>query len=92
MAHHAALALSLICDCVAEPPNSEVLQPYYNILLQKLFNSAEKTGSSNNQLRENAAFALISLINCRTPNTDSLLVDFYNFVIEKCQGTLVRFM
>ena len=90
MAHHAALALSLICDYVSQPPNSQLLQPYYGSLLEKLFFSAEKTGSANNQLRENAAFALISLINCRTPETEGLLVEFYNFVIQKCQSTLVR--
>ena len=89
VAHHAALALSLICDCIAQPPQSAFLQPYYELLLEKLFNCAEKTGTADNQLRENAAYALISVINCRTPDTEGLLVNFYNFVIQKCNSTLV---
>lgn len=56
VAQHAAMGISSIADAVSQPPNSAILAPYYNTLLQKLVDCAEKTGAANNQLRENAAY------------------------------------
>ena len=87
--HHAALAISLICDFVADSPNLQILQPYYKTLIEKLFNISEKLGSAYTQLREAASYALISLINCRLPDTDNFLISFYQFVMDKCKMTIV---
>ena len=90
MAQHAAMGLSSIADAVSAPPESEILRPYYHDLLQKLMDCAEKTGAANNQLRENAAYGLISVIGCKVTNTDSILENFSQFVTMKCQQALVR--
>ena len=54
-----------------------------------MFNISEKLGSAYTQLRETASYALISLINCRLPDTDGFLIAFYQFVMEKCKQTIV---
>lgn len=43
VAQHAAMGISSIADAVSQPPNSAILAPYYNTLLQKLVDCAEKT-------------------------------------------------
>lgn len=89
VAQHAAMGISSIADAISQPPNSAILQPYYNALLQKLTDCAEKTGAANNQLRENAANGLISLIGCVVEGTEDTIIAFGNWIIQKCNQWLV---
>ena len=89
VASHCAFALSFIFDSVAGDPTNTFLQPYFLTLLQKILAVCERTGSANAQVRENASFALMSLISCHIPETDPMLIEFYNFVLQKCEATFV---
>lgn len=88
VAQHAATALSAVCDGVANSPSSELLQPYLEVLLNKLLDCAQRMGSASNQLRESAAYALMSLIACAGPGSEELLVGFYQFVLQQSENVL----
>lgn len=88
VAQHAAAALSAVCDGVANSPSSELLKPYLEVLLNKLLACAQRMDSASNQLRESAAYALISLIACAGPGSEELLVGFYQFVLQQSEAVL----
>ena len=89
IAQHAATALSSICDAIANTPSSMLMQPYYETLLHKLLSCAQRMDFASNQLRENAAFALMSLIACAVPGSEELLYSFYQFILRQCEDILV---
>lgn len=88
MARHAAIALSNTCDYISEPPQSALLGPYYRPLLESLLECAEKQDPESSQLRENATFALTSLIHCNVPDTENVLIEFYKYILMKCMNII----
>lgn len=84
VSQHAALAISYICDFISKPGvQTNLLSSYYNDLLSKLMDCSQRDGAANNQLRENAAYALISLIACGAQDCEAMLVSFTQFVIDR---------
>ena len=44
--------------------------------------------SASNQLRESAAYALMSLIACAGPGSEELLIGFYQFVLQQSENVV----
>ena len=84
VSQHAALSISSMCDFISqEGATTNLMSECYQTLLNKLTDCSQRNGVANGQLRENAAYALISLIACAAQDCEAMLVAYTGYVIQR---------